>query len=1228
MDPLSIAAIGWLMSALVSKAVTSLLEAWAKRIGLGKEFKILKDQLRKLGALLKSARRLETENSFLDELVQDLQKLAYQAENLLDELDYYRLQDEIQQRATQEKASSSNKSSVASSSSSFLPAIDSIRSTLEGMTCRSAPDALVPLSKTSLSERMNKLAEQLEKSEANVRKAVTIELQYIAACKTEATKLCQTSSFFTEPRVFGRDQECDQLVNLLTNEESAIVGKVSVLAIVGSGGVGKTTLARQVFNDKIVHSYFQVRLWICVSTRFDINRLTREMLEGACGTKCDLTNLNELQNKLKNELGSKRFLLILDDMWEDKDKSQWDLMVAPLNNCMGNGSIILVTTRNHNVAKIVDATDKILLKGLDENAFLSFFSTCIFNDPNFGGNCRLRKIGQEIANKLKCNPLAAKTVSALLKENPDERYWMEIRDSEEWKSQSGQDHIMSALRLSYEHMPFHLQRCFSYCVILPEDHPFTCEELVYQWMAQGYLDVRFEGKRMEDIGRAYFNDLFNRGFFQTIQTRHDEVHYTFHDLIHDLADMVAFKECLTINGPKSRQIPPTIRHLSIFTSTKRGEEAIARELTCLKGEHLSTIFNWDELSSGTFRSISDLLKETKFLRAMRLVLFPEVQPHNLNFQNFISLRYLKLISPPHFKSFQTLPEEICRLYHLEVLQIGQMWSMLPDNFSDLVRLRHFIAEEYLMHSKIQGVGKLTSLQELNDFAVQQKKGFEIEQLGSLEEIGGSLHIWNLENVKSKTEASKARLAEKEKLDALYLDWKHGEQENESVLEGLKPTTNLKSLTIVGYGGVASPTWLEPSLIFLKSLFLKGCKAWELLPPIGELESLKCLELSKLAVREIGPQCYGTRQSMKFPSLEKLKIKKMPDLEKWVWSDQLQQFLCFKKLKKLTIRHCPNLVDLPLSGSATSEVLERFPSLETLKIKWCPLIFQLPPLPYSSLLSTIDIRGTGCINQLRLFDNKTSLKVDKSSSLKLDEVLAFHEISSLDSLDYLKISNFSSLESLDLHSFEALQWLIIEGCQSLTSITFVEHLISLKSLKIISCKSLRSMKGVKSLVNLDMLKFRECPGFIPAWDSALKEIETTEPDFSLSLTTIYGDSLALITLPICKQLSSLHDFKLEFSSFTEEHEVSPQFLTSLNLVDIRGCKKNLQSFPFDLFPSLEEMFIKFPRIQSLPTSSCIEITDECKKLRNIKEVHFNTHPLRIKLKVSSEEMISQQMDADN
>ncbi|XP_078153686.1 uncharacterized protein LOC144548846 [Carex rostrata] len=141
MDPvhMAIAAVGSLMSSLVDKTVTALLEAWAKRIGIGNEFETLKEQLLQLGALLTSARRLHTDNILLKELVNNLQQLAYRAENLLDELDYYRLEDEIQQRGTQERLNCINKSLAASSSSGFRLACRSILSPLKRMSRRFVP---------------------------------------------------------------------------------------------------------------------------------------------------------------------------------------------------------------------------------------------------------------------------------------------------------------------------------------------------------------------------------------------------------------------------------------------------------------------------------------------------------------------------------------------------------------------------------------------------------------------------------------------------------------------------------------------------------------------------------------------------------------------------------------------------------------------------------------------------------------------------------------------------------------------------------------------------------------------------------------------------------------------------------------------------------------------------------------------------------------------------------
>ncbi|XP_078154063.1 putative disease resistance protein RGA3 [Carex rostrata] len=1204
MDPLStaavgwaISAVGWLMSALVSKAVNKLLEEWAKNNGLGDEFETLKDQLLKLNALFTSFCGLRTNNSSLKDLVQKLQQLAYEAENLLDELDYYRLEDQILQK------------DASSSDLRFTSRFNLLK--LNGMSFRSARDAQVPKAKNfspiiDLPQRMKKLAEKLQEYVEEVRKAVGTESNVITTqnterSQTEATKLLQTPAFHIEPKIYGRIQEREQLINLLKNEKPAEVGKVPIVAIVGSGGVGKTTLARLVFHDTEVCSHFGAnRFWIYVSSRFDIDRLTHEMLEVSCGNRYgEFSNLYELQKKRKDGLVSKRFLLVLDDMWEDKNKSQWDSMVAPLNDGMVEGSIILVTSRHESVAKMVKARDILNLKGLGNDAFLSFLSKCIFNDQNYGGDGRLRKIGEKIAEKLQGNPLAAKTVAAMLVDKPrDVMSWIKIRDTEEWISQSGPDDIMPALRLSYEHMPIHLQRCFSYCAMLPEDHTFTCEELVYLWMAQGFLNVRSADKTMEDIGSDYFNDLLKRGFFQSKPSAYGGlVCYTFHDhLLHSFARMISFEECFRINGTKRREtVPPTIRHLSIFNFIGRDKEEIGNALVHLKSENLSTVVNWDKFPSDIFQCIWDLLETTQFLRAMRITLCSQVQPETLTFQNFVSLRYLRLIMS-NLNNRNTLPNEICRLYHLEVFEIEGKLQVLPKKFSDLVSLRHFLVEGNL-HSKIQGVGKLTSLQELNHFNVQQEIGFEIKQLGSLKEIGGSLHIRNLENVKSEREASKAKLAEKEKLDALYLNWNRGEQENESVLEGLRPNTNLNSLTINGYGGVASPRWLGPSIFFLETLTLTGCKAWELLPPIGELEFLKHLTLSGLSVREIGPQCYGTPQSMIFPSLEELEIIDMPYLKKWVWSDQFQLFV---RLKKLTIQGCTKLVDLPFSRCATSEVLERFPSLVNLKIEDCPLIVLLPPLPYSSLLSFISIAGTGRIELIIYEEKRHNLSVTQGRcpSHKLGELLAFHKLSSLHSLE---ISNISGLENLDLHSFVALEKLYITGCQSLKSITFGDHLVCLKILNIISCKTLSSMKGLKSWVNLECLYFRDCPGFVTAWDSASKEIEGT-PEFSFSLTEIDGDSIALSTLPLCKHLTSLQKIYFEDST-TKEHELS----------------LDLESFPFDLLPSLKALRIKFPHIQSLSTNSHTKITKECCDLENIENVFIDESPVQIRLELR-EEMI--------
>lgn len=117
---------------------------------------------------------------------------------------------------------------------------------------------------------------------------------------------------------------------------------------------------------------------------------------------------------------------------------------------------------------------------------------------------------------------------------------MRILQTDEWKLQQGPDDVIPALKLSYIHLPFHLQKCFSYCALFPKDHRFDGLDLVRIWISQGF--VSSGNKRMEETGHQYLNDLVDRGFFER------STYYFMHDLIHDLAHIVSSDECHMIDS--------------------------------------------------------------------------------------------------------------------------------------------------------------------------------------------------------------------------------------------------------------------------------------------------------------------------------------------------------------------------------------------------------------------------------------------------------------------------------------------------------------------------------------------------------------------------------------------------------------------------------------------------------------------------------------------------------
>lgn len=86
--------------------------------------------------------------------------------------------------------------------------------------------------------------------------------------------------------------------------------------MVGHGGMGKTTLLQRVYEDETTKE-FDLKIWVCVSNSFDDKRVIKDRFASHEGKMLDLESLSTLQESLKIKVMSKKFLLILDDIWED-----------------------------------------------------------------------------------------------------------------------------------------------------------------------------------------------------------------------------------------------------------------------------------------------------------------------------------------------------------------------------------------------------------------------------------------------------------------------------------------------------------------------------------------------------------------------------------------------------------------------------------------------------------------------------------------------------------------------------------------------------------------------------------------------------------------------------------------------------------------------------------------------------------------------------------------------
>ena len=716
--------------------------------------------------------------------------------------------------------------------------------------------------------------------------------------------------------------------------------------------------------------------------------VTKSILEAITKSKDDSADLEMVHGRLKEKVSGKRFLLVLDDVWNER-REEWEAVQTPLSYG-APGSRILVTTRGEKVASNM-MSEVHRLKQLEEEECWKLFKKHALKDDDHELNDEKNKIGRRIVEKCKGLPLALKTIGSLLRTKPSISDWQSVLESDIWDLPKEVE-IIPALLLSYQHLPSHLKMCFAYCALFPKDYEFDKKELILLWMAENFLHYSPKSNNLEEIGEQYFDDLLTRSFFLQSSFK---MRFTMHDLLNDLAKYVCGDFCFRLKFDKGNCIPKTSRHFSLSFLDTEYFDALG---SLTDAERLRSFL---PLTSNAFYEnlpcqfkvlTHELFSKLKFLRVLSLKGYSDLKEVPASLGNLKHLRSIDLSCT----LIQKLPDSICLLYNLLILKLNYCFYVeeLPSNLHKLTKLRCLEFEKTKVTKMPMHLGELKNLRVLNMYCVDRNSEFSTKQLGGLN-LHGRLSINDVQNIVNPLDALDANL-KNQHLVELELKWNANHipddpRKEKKVLENLQPPKHLEHLSIENYGGTQFPSWVfDNSLSNLVFLHLENCKYCLWLPPFGLLSSLKSLKITGLdGIVSIGAEFYGS-DSSSFRSLEKLKFHKMKEWEEWECKTT-----SFPRLQHLSINKCPKLKTLPEHHLHLKELFIKScdkviisgnnmdtSSLQVLSFYSCPLVNV--PITHYHLLEEMRI-GDGCdsltIFQLDFFPRLRLLKLKRCQNLQ-------------------------------------------------------------------------------------------------------------------------------------------------------------------------------------------------------------------------------------------------------
>lgn len=728
--------------------------------------------------------------------------------------------------------------------------------------------------------------------------------------------------------MYGLDVMLEKVRQFLADDAVGIIG------IYGMGGVGKTALLKNINNEFLTKTHdFDVVIWVLVSKDF-----VADKIQQAVGARLGLSwEEDETQEqralKICRVMRRKRFLLLLDDVWEELDLENIGIPLADQQNkCK-----VIFTTRSMDVCSDMDAHRKLKVEFLEEKESWQLFQEKV-GQKELLDLSSIRPHAEKIVKKCGGLPLALITIGRAMANKETEEEWkyaIELLDNSPSELR-GMEDVFTLLKFSYDNLDNDtLRSCFLYCSLFPEDFSIEKEQLVEYWVGEGFLDSSHDGN-VQNKGHAVIGSL---KVACLLENGEEKTQVKMHDVVRSFA--------LWISSGYGRNEKKFLIQPSIgLTEAPRVENwRFAERISLLDNgiTALSEIPDCPSLSTLLLQWNSGLNRITvgffHFMPVLRVLdlSFTSLKEIPVSIGELVELRHLdlsgtkltalpkelgslaklRLLDLQRTHSLRTIPHEaISRLSQLRVLNFYYSyggWEALncdaPESdasFADLEGLRHLstLGITVIESTTLRRLSRLNTLLKCIKYLyIKECEGLFYLQFSSASGDGKKLRRLSINN----------------SYDLKYLAIGEGAGRNWLPSLEVLSLHGLPNLTRVWRNSVT-----RECLQNLRSISIWYCHklknvSWILqLPRLEVLYIFYCSEMEELIC---GDEMIE-EDLMAFPSLRTMSIRDLPQLR-----SISQEALAFPSLERIAVMDCPKLKKLPLKTHGVSALPRVYGSKE-------------------------------------------------------------------------------------------------------------------------------------------------------------------------------------------------------------------------------------------------------------------------------------------------------------